>query len=185
MARKSSKSSKSAAVTSERDMLKTVYLYVVNNWAVTTADAVNGVDAKIPTERLLKKLRSKSLIDATHVNGEKALTWQSNYDIENTDADETLASAERDFDAAFPVKAEPKPAAKPGATGPRYSDAQLSAGAKAKAAGKSRREVAEAAGVKSPNYFNTVLAKREADAAKVKKAAARKTSKAAKSEAKS
>lgn len=56
----------------------------------------------------------------------------------------------------------------------RYTPEQIKAGLKARAASKSRKEVAEAAGVKSPNYFAGVLAKAEAEqAAKPKERAAK------------
>jgi hypothetical protein len=100
----------------ERKSLKKAYLFVVNNFAVSTADVAKAlkVDTK-EAKRLLDGLGS--LVEGTHVNQERELTWQSYYDIENSDPKETLASANADFDAAFPVGAE-IPAAKKGASGP-------------------------------------------------------------------
>jgi hypothetical protein len=56
--------------------------------------------------------------------------------------------------AKLPTNEQP---ARSGATGPRYTEAQLKKGLTAKKAGKSNAEVAKIAGVKSPAYFSKVL----------------------------
>lgn len=149
-----------------RTRLHAVYMFVVENWAVDTAD----VKAKFEgAPSLLKTLKTKGLLVSNHVNEDKALTWQSMFDAEN-DAD-AEAKAEQAFNEAFPAKAEAAPAKRKGATGDRYTPEQIKAGLAARKAGKSRKEVATAAGVKSPNYFAGVLAKIEAEqAAKPKRA---------------
>lgn len=97
-----------------RTRLERAYKFVVEHWATDTnevADALYGgsVDRAARDLRLLSR---KGLIVGTDVNDAaqgmlrsgsyKSLTWQSYYDIENSDQAETLAAAAHDFREAFP-----------------------------------------------------------------------------------
>jgi hypothetical protein len=146
-----------AKTASNRPALKKAYLFVVKNWAVKSADVATNLDTT-PAEatKILRELSAKGLLEPMNVNGERALTWQSHYDIENSDAAKTLNSAKADFLAAFPI-AGVTTSSRKGATGPRYTDAQIKKGLAAKKAGKTNAEVAKTAGVKSPAYFSKVL----------------------------
>lgn len=159
-----------------RPKLRAAYMYVVNNWAVGAEEVAKSL--KIETDEATKLLKALGgLVEGTHVNGEKAVTWQSYYDIENSDKTKTLRSARADFAKAFPEPVVPgssnRVGAK-GATGPRYTEAQISAGIKAREAGKTNAEVAKAAGVKSPAYFSKVLKAAIAEREAAKKATAKK-----------
>lgn len=108
-----------------------------------------------------------------HVEGCSALKKLDPRDIEIIEAADAAAVAEAnneeirgsgsfDEDSVWEHRSHTcvkklAPTGRKGGTGPRYTEAQIKAGLAAKAEGKSRKAVAEAAGVKSPNYFNKVL----------------------------
>lgn len=96
-----------------RTRLERCYKFVVECWATDTreiADALYG-GAVSRASRDLKVLEASGLVEPTDVNGAaqgngrsgayKSLTWQSHYDIENSD-DDVLALAAADFREAFP-----------------------------------------------------------------------------------
>lgn len=141
----------------ERETLKQIYLTVVREWALEARDIAESLEMETKAVRSrLTKLRRARLVEGTQVNGVGSLVWQSYYNTQDYDLDEEMAKAEADFNEAFPE--EVKMAGRSGgATGSRYTEAQLEKGLKAKAKGLSRVEVAKAAGVKSPNYFHGVL----------------------------
>lgn len=161
---------KTAAKPSDlRPELRKTYLFVVNNFAVHASDVAEAIfegDTKVANAALR---RLGSLVNGERVNGAGPLVWQSYYDIENTDPKETLKSARADFNRAFPKPVVANVGAKPGGTGPRYTDAQIVKGLAARKAGKTNKQVAEIAGVKSPNYFSKVLKKVEAETKKAAK----------------
>lgn len=143
-----------------RPALRKTYLYVVKNWAVDADEVAKatGVE-KTEAVKLLKRLQTKGLLDALRVNDEKVLTYQSYENI--NDDPQAMPNARKAFDAAYP-KGEIVSAGavgRKGATGPRYTQKQIAAGLKARAAGKKNAEVAAAAGVKSPAYFSKTLKK--------------------------
>jgi hypothetical protein len=178
-------------VSADRDSLRKAYLYVVNNWAVDASEVAEhlGVENSDATS-VLKRLQSKGLVVGDRVNDERKLTWQSFYDIQNSDVKETRKSARADFDAAFPKGAPinvPNRLGQPGATGPRYTDAQIKKGLAARKQGKKNAEVAEIAGVKSPSYFSKTLKRIEQENAakpKARKTPAKKGSRKVKTTAK-
>lgn len=145
---------------SERTLLFNVYRYTLLNWAVSEADIADGtkLDAK-EVKRLTRKLATKGLLAGTHVNSEKSLTWQTFYDVENDRG--AIKAGEKSFAEAYPVdepvKEPVKKATHAGATGSRYMPEQLEAGRKARESGAGWKQVAEAAGVKSPHHFSNVL----------------------------
>lgn len=159
---------KTDSKTPNRDQLFAAYKYVVNNWAVETAEVAEGLGTSVAyAKQLLGYLGG--LVEGTHVNGEKPITWQSYFDIENEA--NVPANSTKAFNKVFPkgveveFNAAPKTNGRKGATGPRYTPAQIKKGLAARKAGKRNREVAEAAGVKSPAYFSKVLKALEAASA--------------------
>lgn len=157
----------STSTTTTRSQAQQVYRFVVNNWAVSAAEIAEGTGMERPhVNQLLRQLaRHGGLVEGTHVNGERELTWQSHFDIENEQ--QVPLRAGRAFKAAWPVD-EPETSSN-GNTGsdtprPRYTEDQLAKARAAKAQGLTRKQVAEAAGIRSPNYLAKLL-KREAEAA--------------------
>lgn len=66
------------------DAAKAVYEYVLNNWAVKRAEIITGtsLDEKV-VNKTLKRLEGDGLLTGTKVNEEKAITYQTGYDVEN------------------------------------------------------------------------------------------------------
>ena len=156
----------STSTTTTRSQAQQVYRFVVNNWAVSAEEIAQGTGLERPhVNQLLRQLKAHSnLVEGTHVNGERELTWQSYFDIENEQM--VPQRAGRAFKAAWPVD---EPERTNGNTGsdtprPRYTEDQLAKARAAKAQGLTRKQVAEAAGIRSPNYLAKLL-KREAEAA--------------------
>lgn len=97
-----------------RTRLERAYKFVVEHWAPDTNEVADALyqGSVERASRDLRLLRRKGLIEPIDLNEEaqgsarrgsyKSLTWQSYYDIENSDEAETLASAASDFRAAFP-----------------------------------------------------------------------------------
>lgn len=148
--------STTAKTTNLRPALRKTYLYVVDNWAVSASDIANGTKQDVKeVNSLLNRLARASLVDSIHVNGEKSLTWQSYYSIQDG---EKRSDAIADFDKAFPKReAVTAAATRANGSGPRYTEEQLAAGRDARIAGDSWKGVAATAGVKSPVYFSKVL----------------------------
>lgn len=157
----------------EQDAVKlaAVYMQVARNWAVYVEEIVEAINSEddprfrgtntVAVNSMLRQLEKLGLLASEHVNGEKPLTWQSYFDIENED------DAEENAEAAFiqtiaPLMVAGSKVPRSGATGPRYTEAQIAAGLRARARGESNKAVAEAAGVKSPNYFAKILKEAEA-----------------------
>jgi hypothetical protein len=143
-----STASRSASLT-EQDVLKlaAVYLDVVRNWAVYAEDIVKHINDENDPRY--------TNTNTTAVNGEKPLTWQSYFDIQNGELEEDAVAA---FTAAVaPLLVPGSKAPRVGATGARYTEEQIAKGLRARARGESNKAVAEAAGVKSPNYFAKTL----------------------------
>lgn len=152
----------SAAALSRREQLKTAYLIAFDNFATTAPEvaAELGITPATAT-RLLKSMGS--LITWDHVNGERTLTFQATETYDSLTREEAIAK----FDAEYPEEvAAPAKTSRRGATGPRYTDAQIKKGLAARKAGKTNAEVAAAAGVKSPSYFAKTLKAVEATVAK-------------------
>lgn len=165
-------STKTSTTTTRRDNGRTVYMHVVRNWAVSAAEVAEdtGLSRK-ETNSLLRQLERKGLLASEHVNSERELTWQSYFDIENEQRVPQRAAA------AF-RKAWPEDAPENGDTGsdtprPRYTDAQLAKAKAAKAKGGTRKQVAEAAGIRSPNYLAKLLKRMAEEEAKAARAAKR------------
>jgi len=139
----------------DRSELREVYMAVVKNWVVSAKDVaeITGQTLNVVNQRL-RRLERVDLLASIHVNGERELTWQSYYDIENSDREETLNAASGDFTSKFPlsdaIEADRKHA---GATGPRYTEKQLAKGAKLRAKGLSWAKVAAEVGVKAESHF--------------------------------
>jgi hypothetical protein len=147
-----------------RSQARKVYMYVVNNWAVYATDVAEGLNMPAKqVNQLLRQLERRGLLASTHVNSERTLTWQSYYDIENEDENDVRADARTAFDNAWP-KGE-KATTRPGGGGARYTPEQLKKAKAAKAKGGTRKQVAAAAGIASPNYLAKLLRRMEQDAA--------------------
>lgn len=152
-----------------RPALFATYKFVVNNWAVYADDVAKGTDQDVKTAtKLLERLRSVGLLATEHVNGEKALTWQSFFDVENEA--NVPARSTRAFNKVYPKDSPVNEATtgRRGATGPRYSEDQLAEAERLRKAGHTMKDVAAALSIKSPAYLASVLKKREA-AKKVRK----------------
>lgn len=152
-----------------REQLKTAYLIAFDNFATDAPEVAKALGIK-PAEatKLFRQLERKGIAASTKVNEDKTLTWQATPTYDDISPEQ----AEAVFDETFPTEVADAPAKKGGATGAKYTPEQIKRGLAARKAGKSRKEVAEAAGVKSPNYFAGVLAKAE-QAAKPKERAAK------------
>jgi hypothetical protein len=161
--------------TNLRPALRTAYLYVVDNWAVDASDIAKATKTDVKdVNKLLKRLERTGLLASTHVNGEKALTWQSYYDVQNG---EKRSDAIADFNKAFPAK-QPVAAGRTGvtgATGPRYTEEQLTQAEKMRADGSTFKAIGAALGIKATAYLAKVLARREAERAAAKRSRGRKS----------
>lgn len=84
-----------------RDELRAAYMAVVNNFATTTSE-VGKVAFDGDTEKARLALEDLGdLVTSSHINGERALTWQSGFDVENDkNARRKAATA---FRKAFPT----------------------------------------------------------------------------------
>lgn len=158
-----------ASKNTNRAELRKAYLFVVDNWAVGADEVARAIGSDTTTARTrLVRLAQARLVEGSHVNGEKALTWQSYYSIQDGD-DRKLAVA--DFDKAFPKGEDVT--TKQGATGPRYTAKQIETAIKMRAKGESWKAIAAAVKVKSPAYFAKVIKEEIASRAKVAKKAAK------------
>jgi hypothetical protein len=168
-----------STTTDLRPALLKTYKYVVNNWAVSAREAAEGTDTDPKaTNNLLKRLAGAGLLDSTHVNGEKSLTWQSMFDVQNDKQAGRKSTAA--FNKAFPKGEVVSPAPKRnGATGARYTEEQLATGRDARVGGSSWAEVAKVAGVKSPFHFSKAVRKAHPRVEKEREQAAKKASAAA------
>ena len=150
-----------STTTDLRPALLATYKYVVTNWAVSAKEVAAGTeqDSKATTN-LLKRLQATGLLDATHVNGDRELTWQSMFDVQNDKQAGRKSTAA--FNKAFP-KGEVVHAGRTGgngATGPRYTEEQLVKAEQMRAAGESYKAIGLALGIKATAYLSTVLKKR-------------------------
>jgi hypothetical protein len=164
-----------------RESLRTAYLIAFDNFATDAKEiaAALGTDTKHANAVLQALLNKNLLAEPDHVNGEKKLTWQCAETYDSI----SRTTAIRRFDKAFPKGDAiggviPVSNGRKGATGPRYTPEQIKKGLAAKKAGKNNREVAEAAGVKSPAYFSKVLKAAAKEAEKAAKKGARRTAEA-------
>jgi len=152
-----------STTTDLRPALLNTYKYVVTNWAVSAREVAAGTeqDPKATTN-LLKRLQATGLLDATHVNGERELTWQSYFDSQNDKSAGRKSTAA--FNKAFP-KGEPVEPASPrnGATGPRYSEEQLVKAEEMRAEGLAFKAIGHELGIKATAYLSTVLKRRAAE----------------------
>lgn len=149
-----------------RSQARKVYMSVLNNWALYATDVAEdtGMPAK-QVNQLLRQLESRGLVASTHVNSERTLTWQTNHDVENdTDA---LANGKAEFAERWPAK--DAGTTRPGGGGARYTPEQLKKAKAAKAKGGTRKQVAAAAGIASPNYLAKLLRKLDAQAKPAKR----------------
>jgi hypothetical protein len=167
-----SNASRSAAaadtVLTEQDAVKlaAVYMYTVWNWAVYVEEIVEAINAeadprftntnKTAVNSMLHQLEQLGLLASAHINGERKLTWQSYFSLQDGELEE---DAEAAFIAAVAPLLAPgaKVTTRSGGTGPRYTESQLKAGHAARVSGAGWKAVAEAAGVRSPSYFSRVL----------------------------
>jgi hypothetical protein len=154
-------------VTTIRSQARKVYVNVLENWAQYASDvsADLGMDVKV-VNTLLRQLERRGLVASTHVNGERTLMWQTYHDVENEP--NALAEGKAEFTAKWPRS--DKGTTRPGGGGPRYTPDQLRKAKAAKAKGLTRKEVAAAAGIASPNYLAKLLRRMAQDEAKAAKA---------------
>lgn len=148
-----------------RPELRVAYLLAFDGIDTGPDEVAKALDTtEAEARQLLDFLVSSGLVTARREG------WEAVFSA----AEESISrrTAIRRFDTTFPkgepveIVAEPEPEpAKSESTGSRYSEAQIAAGLRARAAGKKNREVAEAAGVRSPNYFAKILKTFEAAAA--------------------
>lgn len=134
---------------SNRTNLQAVYNFVVGNWATDKAEiAAAKIVPAAELPGILKTLVKSNLIVADHVNGERTLTYQSHFDIENElNVLERSAGA---FNEAFPEQVEPVKAERTHNTGPRYTDEQLAQAKALRESGLSWPKVAAELGIKAP-----------------------------------
>lgn len=152
----------------------TTYMFVVDNWAVSAVEVAEAISAmpkrdlkKVggsmePKEAtaILKRLEKVALTASTHVNGERTLTWQSYFDVNNGESREEAEATFSERVAVAPEGTAVRRGRAPGgrgATGPRYTAEQIAEGIELRRSGASWLKVAEAMGVKSQVYFSNVL----------------------------
>jgi hypothetical protein len=168
-----------STTTNLRPALRKSYLYVVDNWAVDAADVAKGIKQDVKTATsLLRRLERRGLIVGDHVNGEPTLIWQSYYDVQNG---EKRTDAIKDFDKAFP-KGEtvtPGRTGGTGATGPRYTEEQLTKAEQMKADGSTFKAIGAALGIKATAYLAKTLRHREAQRESAKRSRKSSTKRAA------
>jgi hypothetical protein len=162
-----------------RPALLATYKAVVDGWAMSAREVADGtgLDPKATT-RLLNRLRANGLVDATHVNGEKSLTWQSYFDSQNDKQAGRKSTAA--FNKAFPKGEVVSPAAeRNGATGARYTEEQLVEAERRREAGETFKSIGQALGIKATAYLSKVLQARAAEREQAAKAKASKPRKSA------
>lgn len=87
--------------TDRRELLHTVYMDVVYNWAVDVAEIAQHTNlTKDQVRSALGTLERKGMVASTYVNSEPPMIWQSYFDIQNESDAETNAEAE--FAEKFP-----------------------------------------------------------------------------------
>lgn len=173
MARNTRKSTSTTTVPTARQQARKVYMAAASEFASYASEIAEqvGLDAKATTQ-VLRKLEKRGLVHSHHVNGEARTTWQTDFDPENDNRDNWKSEASAAFKAAWPTGEKARLGGpKNPATGPRYTQAQLTKALKLRAQGKGRKDVAAAIGVKSPNYLARMLARMEAEQAKAAKPA--------------
>lgn len=152
------RSTRPAVAADRRPALLETYLYVAGNWALTAEDVWTGLGLDLKDARSrLAKLTRDGLLYAEHVNGEKALTYQSDFDCENEHRENWEALATAKFNETYPEPVAKAPARKGGANGPRYSADQIAVGIEARRSGANWEVVAQSAGVKAASYFSRVV----------------------------
>lgn len=89
----------------DKATLRRVYLAVVRNWAVSERDVANALAKEKAGElerkvvhRALQDLVAMQLLVAEHVNGERSLTYQSYFDVDNDE--DALKNARKAFNEA-------------------------------------------------------------------------------------
>lgn len=149
-------STKTKTTDARREQLKAVYLYVVENWAVAADEVAAGVEREVKEVRAdLNRLSRRGLVVGDKINGEKTLTWQSYFDIDNELDVPARAAAE--FDKEFPEGSVKTGASHEGATGARYTEEQLAAGKASREQGSNWERVAADAGVKAASHFSKAV----------------------------
>lgn len=157
-----------------RSEARKVYMHILENWALYASDIAK--DLAMPTKQvnsLLRQLDSRGLLASTHVNGERTLTWQTWHDLANEQG--ALEAAKAEFAEKWPTK--DAGTTRPGGGGARYTPDQLRKAQAAKAKGGTRKQVAAAAGIASPNYLAKLLRRMDEAAAKAAKPARKRTRK--------
>lgn len=82
-----------------REIDRKVYIYLFENWALYAKEIAAGVklDAGV-VAKSLNRLKGRALVDGTHVNEDKTLTWQTYFDVENgSTEEEALAAFEEQY----------------------------------------------------------------------------------------
>jgi hypothetical protein len=161
--------------TPRRDQLKAVYLLAFDNFATTASEVAENLGIPTKEAHVLLREMENSLLASDHVNGERTLTWQCWDTYDSITRRQAIAKFNKVFPTGVEVEiAEPGSNGRKGATGPRYTPEQIKKGLAAKKAGKNNKQVAEAAGVKSPAYFSKIL-KGKAEATKPRRVVRRST----------
>lgn len=143
-------------ITFDRSALRKTYLAVVDGFAVGREDVVSvtklSADETMP---LLRELERSGLVQSMHVNGQKALTYQSMFDVENdTNA---RVNAVKSFQEVYGKRGPIERQARQGATGPKYTDEQIQDAIARRIAGESWKAIGQALGIKATAYLSKLL----------------------------
>lgn len=142
---------------SGRALYRAAYLQAFDNFATMAPEVAETTGATVAQVRAaFKAMERKDLIASSHVNEERALTYQATETYDSISRKEALDR----FDAVYPAKDEVKPVAatgRKGATGAKYTDAQIKAGIAARKKGLGWEAVATEAGVKAASYFSKAV----------------------------
>jgi hypothetical protein len=143
-------------ITFDRSNLRATYLAVVDGFAVSTKEVADAAKlSKDEIQPLLRELQRTGLIVANHVNGAKAITWQSMFDVENVP--NARKQAVKSFQNVYGQRGSIERQARQGATGPRYTDEQVQKAIAMRIAGESWKAIGAALGIKATAYLSKLL----------------------------
>lgn len=146
-----------AKVSFDRKSLRSAYLTTFDGFGVGIGEI--GSDP-MESRRLMRELMRSGLIVSCHVNDEKALTYQC---AETSDGIDRATAIKR-FQAVYGTRGPIERAARVGATGPRYSDEQITKAIAMRVEGASWKSIGAELGIKATAYLSKLLTPRVAEA---------------------
>jgi hypothetical protein len=140
----------------DRKTLRSMYLFVVDTFATDLNELTQKGRGVEPAEikRHLRELERAGLVVGTHVNGERKVTYQSNFDLGSGDK---RADAVKAFQAVYGNRGPIERQARVGATGPKYTEQQIQLAIKARLGGASWKTIGNDLGIKATAYLSKRL----------------------------